>query len=79
MDLERNYSDERQTPRPRIGIMGAVLAVLGTASAFLAHAQWDAIFSQEGAAVAGATVGLMGAIVVFARAVQTLLEKKRND
>ena len=78
MTEPRDYSAGRVTPRPRIGIMGAAIAVMGTASAVLAGVNWNELFSQEGAAVAGATVGAMGALVVLARAVQALLEKKRN-
>lgn len=77
MDENRDYSEDRKSPRPRIGVMGAVLAVLGTVSAFLAGVNWNVILSQEGAAVAGATVGFIGAGVVLARAIQAAMEKKQ--
>lgn len=69
-------ADEPKKERP--GVIAAVVAILGTASAFLAGVDWNVLFSAEGAAVASAGVGLAGAIALFARAVIHFVEKKRN-
>lgn len=65
-------------PKNRVGVLGAAVAVLGAASAFLSGVNWNVIFSQEGAAVAGATVGFVGAGVVLYRAVESYIASKRN-
>lgn len=65
-------------PKQRIGLLGAAVAIMGTLSAFLAGVNWNVLLSPEGAAVAGATVGVMGSLVVLVRAVTSYMEKKRN-
>lgn len=71
-------NEQELRPKRRAGLVGAAAAVMGTLSAFLAGVNWDVLFSPEGAAVAGATVGVMGSLVVLVRAVTTYMEKKRN-
>lgn len=74
----RLYAEEaaRRGER-RVDFWAPVVAILGTLSAFLAGVNWNVLFSPEGAAVAGATVGFIGALVVLVRAVQAWLEKRR--
>lgn len=54
----------------------ALLAFFGGLSAFLNGVNWNVIFSNEGAAVAGAMVGFIGSSVVLARAIRSWLEKR---
>lgn len=64
--------------KPKIGLWAGLLALLGTLSAFLAGVNWSVLFQPEAAAVAGATVGVMGAVVVLVRALQAMLEKRNG-
>ena len=70
-------NDNDKPKKPRVSLWAALIALLGTLSAFLAGVDWNVLLSQEGAAVAGATVGFAGALVVLVRAVQAWLEKRR--
>lgn len=74
-------SDEQpksDLPKERIGVIAAVLAVLGTISAFLNGVNWNVIFSPEGAGVASAMVAFIGSGVVLGRAIKTYLEKRNG-
>jgi len=81
LDTKHNrlYAEEKvRKGERRIDFWAVVITVGGTASAVLAGVNWNAMFSQEGAAVAGATVGVIGALVILARAVQAWIAKRNG-
>lgn len=49
----------------RVYIGGAFVAIGGTIGALLQGADWNSLFSAEGAAVAGASVVLLRAVVAL--------------
>lgn len=62
----RNESERRSNLRANITYaIGAVLAFLGTAMSFLAGVDWSVLFRPETAALAGASVMFVRALVVF--------------
>lgn len=64
--VNRDESERRSNLRARITYaIGGVVAFVGTVVSFLEGANWSAVFSPEGAAVAGAGVVFVRALVVF--------------
>lgn len=64
--LKRNESERRSRIRAQLTYwFGGALAFFGVVASFLEGANWSAVFSPEGAAVAGAGVVFVRALVVF--------------
>lgn len=64
--VNRNESERRSRIRAQLTYwFGGALAFFGTVASFLEGANWSAVFSTEGAAVAGAGVVFVRALVVF--------------
>ena len=54
--------------KSRTNIIGGLIAAVGALAAFLSGADWSAFFTPEAAAVAGATVVLVRALVGWRQA-----------